>query len=96
MIEKENNLLCRKCIVQGRVQGVFFRQGTFDKAHELGVTGWVRNLSNGNVEVLACGTMQQLDDLCEWLWEGPPAARVEEVQVTDVKFEEHLKFQIVR
>ncbi|MGD9388697.1 MAG: acylphosphatase [Gammaproteobacteria bacterium] len=73
--------VARRCIVTGRVQGVFFRDSTARRASELGVTGVARNLPDGTVEVLACGDEAAVAALCEWLWEGPPAARVDGVDV---------------
>ena len=63
-------------MVSGRVQGVFYRASTRQKALELGVTGYARNLPDGRVEVLACGESAAVDALCEWLWQGPPHAVV--------------------
>lgn len=66
-------------LVSGRVQGVYYRASTVKQAKALGLTGWVRNLSDGRVEVFACGTAEQLSELQAWLWQGPPAAKVEAV-----------------
>lgn len=63
--------------VRGRVQGVFFRQSTKQRALELRLDGWVVNRDDGSVEGLACGELQALDALHEWLRHGPPAARVD-------------------
>lgn len=71
--------VCVRCLVSGRVQGVFFRASARAKALELGVTGWARNLPDGRVEVLACGTERAVATLRDWLWVGPPHARVNEV-----------------
>ncbi|HUG98359.1 MAG TPA: acylphosphatase [Gammaproteobacteria bacterium] len=71
----------RCCIVSGRVQGVFFRASTARRARELGVVGHALNLDDGRVEVLAIGPRAQVDALCAWLEAGPPAARVERVEV---------------
>ncbi len=68
--------VCIRCLVSGRVQGVCFRASTRREALVLGVRGHARNLPDGRVEVLACGPRQALDALCEWLWVGPPSARV--------------------
>lgn len=68
------------CLVSGRVQGVFFRASTRERALELGVSGWVRNLPDGRVEVLACGPAEAIDRLHAWLAEGPPLARVEALE----------------
>ncbi|MDA8410281.1 MAG: acylphosphatase [Treponema sp.] len=66
-------------IVQGRVQGVGFRYSASHKAHSLGLTGWVRNLDNGDVEAWAEGGSDALADFEDWLAEGPPGARVDRV-----------------
>jgi acylphosphatase len=71
--------MCVRCIVSGRVQGVFFRASTQREARQLGVTGYARNLPDGNVEVLACGEPSAVEALKEWLWSGPPASRVTDV-----------------
>jgi len=68
-------------IVQGRVQGVSFRYYTTLRAHELGITGWVRNLPDGAVEVLAEGARAQLDQLATFLKVGPVGARVNAVDM---------------
>jgi len=70
---------CIHAFVSGRVQGVCFRAAAADKAAELGVNGWVRNLADGRVEVLAEGGTEVLEQFREWLHEGPPAARVDDV-----------------
>ena len=67
--------------VQGRVQGVFFRDHTRRWASSLGLTGWVRNLFNGRVEVLVEGNRQEIETLISRLEEGPPLSKVEDVQV---------------
>ena len=66
-------------IVSGRVQGVFYRASAREQARDLALTGHARNLADGSVEVLACGDAAAVDALERWLWEGPPAARVERV-----------------
>ncbi len=70
---------CERYRVKGRVQGVFFRAATRDMARRLGLTGSVRNLPDGDVEVIACGARDKLDKLSAWLWQGPSSARVTEV-----------------
>ncbi|MCE0492577.1 acylphosphatase [Vibrio salinus] len=69
-----------KFIVSGIVQGVGFRYFTAHQGINLGLTGFARNLSNGNVEVIATGEPEQLDDLYEWLKQGSPMASVESIQ----------------
>jgi acylphosphatase len=80
--------VCKLCLVSGRVQGVFYRASTVRRATELGVAGYARNLSDGRVEVLVCGEPRAVGQLIEWLWEGPPAARVEAVEISDARPDE--------
>jgi acylphosphatase len=68
--------------ISGRVQGVFFRDFTRRWAQNLGLTGWVRNVFDGRVEVVAEGEEEKLNLLLEKLKEGPPLARVDKVDVT--------------
>jgi acylphosphatase len=82
---------CVRCIVSGRVQGVFFRRSAQRKAEELGVIGWARNLPDGRVEVLLCGEEEVVEAMHEWLWEGPPSARVEEVLREEAELSGDLK-----
>ena len=77
--------VARRCLVGGRVQGVFYRASTRSRAEELGVTGYARNLPDGRVEVLACGEAAAVDALCQWLWRGSPASSVREVVIEDVE-----------
>ena len=70
-----------KCTIEGRVQGVFFRARTLEHAIELGISGWVRNLRNGCVELVVCGDAEAVDKLVTWLWQGPPNAKVSAVAV---------------
>jgi len=70
---------CRKFRVEGRVQGVWFRESTRQQADQLGISGHAINCADGSVEVLACGDSAALDRLGEWLRYGPPMARVQSV-----------------
>jgi len=74
-------LHARRCLVCGKVQGVFFRASTRQKAVELGCAGYAKNLADGRVEVLAIGDPAAVAQLIDWLRIGPPAARVSEVAV---------------
>ena len=73
--------VCKRCLVSGRVQGVVYRASTAERARALGVTGYAKNLPGGRVEVLACGEEAAVAALCEWLWQGPPAAQVTTVEI---------------
>jgi acylphosphatase len=72
-----------RAIVTGRVQGVGFRASTVEEAHRHGLTGWVRNLPDGSVELFAQGDAVQVQALLAWCAHGPPAARVTKVIVED-------------
>ena len=82
-------------LVIGRVQGVWFRANTKQKADMLGVTGWVKNTSNGCVEAIFEGEEKHIKEMIEWCHRGPPLAEVEKVEIkkleNSVGFEE---FQI--
>jgi acylphosphatase len=67
------------------VQGVFYRASTRERAQQLGCRGYARNLPDGRVEVLAVGEPAAVTALIEWLWHGPPAAQVADVQCMDVE-----------
>lgn len=81
MVQGFKNLKQVRILVSGRVQGVFFRSRTKDVADKLGVTGWVRNLPDGRVEVLAAGEKHLLDQLISWCKKGPIFAEVRKVKV---------------
>jgi acylphosphatase len=66
-------------LVSGKVQGVFFRASARNEALRLGLQGHARNLADGSVEVVASGDDMAMDQLEQWLRQGPPAARVDEV-----------------
>jgi acylphosphatase len=68
-------------VVRGRVQGVSFRATTADEARRRNLVGWVLNTAEGNVELEAEGEAQSIDDLVAWCKIGPPAARVDRVEV---------------
>jgi len=72
-----------RCLVSGRVQGVFFRGATQARMRELGVRGWVRNLPDGRVEALVEGDDAQLEEALAFLRRGPRSAAVERVEVQD-------------
>ncbi len=73
----------RRYVVSGRVQGVGFRWYVEREALSLGLSGWVRNRSDGSVEVLASGSRSQLGALYDKLKQGPRAARVDDIAVED-------------
>jgi acylphosphatase len=72
-------------IVTGKVQGVFFRASTREKAKQLGIGGFARNQPDGRVEIIADGDQASLQQFIAWCHEGPPLSRVENVIVTDME-----------
>ena len=76
-------MTARRLIVRGRVQGVFFRGWTADEARALGLSGWVRNRRDGTVEMVIDGPEDAIAAMVERVHRGPPAARVERVEVAD-------------
>lgn len=68
--------ICVRCYVAGRVQGVFYRASARHEAQRLGIKGFAKNLSDGRVEIIACGAVDAIGELREWLSRGPADARV--------------------
>jgi acylphosphatase len=75
-------MVAKRFIVNGRVQGVGFRYFVVREAQALGLSGWVHNLADGSVEVVAAGEVGPVDALEGRLWQGPPHARVTTVETT--------------
>ena len=84
-------------LVSGTVQGVFYRASTKQKSDALGVKGWVRNLLDGRVEMMAAADKEQLDALIQWCREGPPMANVTNIEIVWSKIgESYDEFTIKR
>jgi acylphosphatase len=90
-----NSKICLHCFVSGRVQGVWFRAKTKEEASRLQFVGWVRNLADGRVEVLACGEKGQVMQLYEWLKQGPALASVDEVIYEEKPWQDFPGFEIL-
>lgn len=84
--------VCRKFRIEGRVQGVWFRESTRKQAERLGITGHALNCRDGSVDVLACGDAGAVNELAEWLKSGPAMARVHRVSHSDYSGECPLTF----
>ena len=82
------------CYVSGHVQGVFFRQETKQRAQTLGLVGWVKNLPDGRVEVMASGEAAQVDQLHAWLRHGPTLAHVSNLESDEVEYKAFACFTI--
>ena len=82
--------------IHGTVQGVFFRNFTTLKAKELGITGWVRNATDGTVELEAEGKSESIDNFLQWCHHGPDKAVVNKVIVVESTFKNFTSFEIKR
>lgn len=82
--------------IKGRVQGVYYRASTKAKADELGLCGWVRNLPNGDVQTEVEGSPDLLDQFFKWCQSGPPMAKVERIERTDLTPKHYDNFTILR
>jgi acylphosphatase len=85
--------IARHLMIYGRVQGVWYRAWTVETARELGLSGWVRNRTDGSVEALVQGAPEAVERFVRMAHDGPPAADVAKVEVSDVSAEHHLGFQ---
>ena len=88
------DLQTRRYVISGRVQGVGFRWFVEREAAQIGITGWVRNCENGDVEVMATGTREQHISLRDSLQKGPRAARVDHVSESAASLLETSSFRI--
>ena len=82
-------------LVTGKVQGVFFRQATKVIAIKNHVTGWIKNLESGQVEILLEGEDQNVNSIVEWCHNGPANSRVDEIKIEQQKFSgQYLNFEV--
>jgi acylphosphatase len=77
--------IARRYLISGRVQGVYYRASAAQRACAAGITGHARNLPDGRVEVIACGSHGALVEFMAWLWIGPAAAKVSDVAVEELE-----------
>jgi acylphosphatase len=87
-------MICVRCIVSGKVQGVWYRDTTRRKAQSLSLTGCAINLPDGTVEVVACGEASQVNALQEWLWEGSQYSNVTSVKCESIEAGSFNQFNI--
>lgn len=87
--------ISRQIVVKGKVQGVFFRQSTKEKAKELNVFGSVKNEKDGSVKIVATGIEDNLYKLVEWCKTGPSRAIVTSVEVEEIPLQPFNKFSIL-
>ena len=82
--------------ISGRVQGVFFRTAAKELADELGVTGWIRNLSDGRVEAVVEGDEEKLKEMIEFFKKGPPLARVDKIEIIEEEYKGEFNTFMIR
>ncbi|QNL21223.1 acylphosphatase [Hyphobacterium sp. CCMP332] len=83
-----------RIVVEGKVQGVFYRASTKAKARQLSLNGFVKNQSDGSVLIEAQGSENNIEVLIEWCKTGPPAAKVENCQWEKIGHRSYSKFEI--
>ena len=83
-------------LIKGNVQGVFYRATAKKIADKLKLTGWIKNTREGNVEAVASGDDQQLNEFISWCKQGPEKATVEDVIVTQKKETSFNDFEVIR
>lgn len=88
-------MVCKRLVVFGKVQGVWFRASTRLKARELNLNGTVKNLPDRSVEIVAEGDPFRIEKLIEWCEKGPELAKVEKVEVIDQEIQGFSNFEII-
>jgi acylphosphatase len=83
-----------RLIITGRVQGVFYRKSAKEKADALNITGMVKNIAGGEVEIIASGTKEQLDNFIAWCKVGPPKAVVTKIEIGEQPLQLFLDFSV--
>jgi len=90
-----NQQSCIRCYVSGAVQGVFYRASAQNEAKKYGITGWAKNLPDGRVEIIACGSKEHLKLFFAWLKQGPKNARVLDVTYESIPLAKHDDFTVL-
>ena len=85
---------CTHLIVSGRVQGVFFRSNVRNKAVKLGLSGYAKNLNDGNVEIVAQGNEEKINELINFIKKGPGIAKVTDMKIKHKELENFKDFEI--
>ncbi len=88
-------ILRKNCIVKGKVQGVFYRATAKSQAEDLGLTGWVKNLNDGSVEIECQGEETYLNEFLDWAKKGPDWARVDDFTEKEIEIREESDFNIL-
>ena len=84
-------------IIKGKVQHVFYRVSAKDEAEKLGLTGWIKNTPEGNVEVMASGSRENIDRFIAWCWKGPSRAQVKSIMINEMDADRQFdEFKVIR
>jgi acylphosphatase len=86
--------ICMHCFITGRVQGVSYRQTTYQEAVIRGIQGWVRNCPDGRVEAMLQGERKAVEQLRDWLWRGSPASEVTSVESQEAQSQPFTQFEV--
>ncbi|MCB1958017.1 MAG: acylphosphatase [Rhodocyclaceae bacterium] len=86
-------IICRHLFIRGKVQGVYYRASAQHAAIARGLTGWVRNRRDGSVEAVVNGPLAAVQAFIEWAYQGPPEARVDDVEIQDSSESDHQGFE---
>ena len=89
-------LFTKEILITGKVQGVFFRKYTCEAADAVGITGFVKNLPDQSVYILATGTNEQLEQFINWCRKGSPRSKVEKVEVKEMGLQQFSSFTVER
>jgi len=89
-----NLIVCRHILVSGKVQGVFYRDSTCQQAQNLNLSGYVKNLATGQVEIEVCGEQSNIEEFQKWLWKGPIMSKVENIQLQGISIMNYSTFDI--
>ncbi|XZF15860.1 acylphosphatase [Chitinophagaceae bacterium MMS25-I14] len=89
-------MITKKLLIEGKVQGVFYRASAQEKAHQLGITGWARNSTDGHVEILVHGPAAQVEAFIKWCHHGPEGAVVTHIHSSDTDEAAGEGFRIVK
>jgi acylphosphatase len=96
LLLKKIDMITVHLLVEGEVQGVFYRATAKEIADKLGVTGWIKNTQEGNVETMATGSETSVQRFIDWCWQGPKKANVTNVTVTKKEETTFDNFSILR
>ena len=86
---------CVHLIVSGRVQGVFFRANVRNKALQIGLVGYAKNMSDGSVEVVAQGNQEKINELIDFIRNSPGTSKVTEIKIKNKDMENFKSFEII-